>query len=266
MVKTEINKCLRCKMYNPQRGKKFIFVTAYEPGEKVAADIIGPINGSYIITAIDYFTRKAWAKVITTRESNKLVKFFDEVYNDIKIKILILDQSKENLSIEVKQWATRNNVRIHYISPFHHQSNGRIERFNRTIQEGIYKDNSFGNLKTKTKRVLDVYNNVRHSALGMSPDEACNPKRAQEIKLKQFEEIVKFNQRQKKRGAEFIFKEGDRVIIRRETDLTKGKPRFESQGIIINILGNNSYNVKVHNKTIKRHGSQLKLIVEDYFE
>lgn len=66
----------------------------------------------------------------------------------------------------------KNNIELHYTTPFHHQSNGRVERFNRTLQEGIFKSKKNESLKEVTARVVEVYNKVFHTGIGMSLNEA----------------------------------------------------------------------------------------------
>jgi hypothetical protein len=85
LVKEEIKRCIKCKMYNPKKKKKPVYVTSYFPGEKIAVDIVGPIKGKYIITGIDYFSRKSWAKVISSRESRNVAKFVDIINNELNI-------------------------------------------------------------------------------------------------------------------------------------------------------------------------------------
>lgn len=58
LVKEELEHCMECKKYNPKRRRRPVLVKSYYPGEKIAIDIIGPIKSKYIITGIDYFTRK----------------------------------------------------------------------------------------------------------------------------------------------------------------------------------------------------------------
>ncbi|WUR04790.1 integrase catalytic domain-containing protein [Vairimorpha necatrix] len=261
LVEEELKKCIRCKMYNPKRGKAFLFVKSFYTGEKVAIDIIGPINKQYIITGIDYFSRKGFGKVITTRDSQKIVDFINEINKQILIKELIMDSSKENQSSKVKNWAIENKVKVHYTTPFHHQSNGRVERFNRTVQEGIYKQEGNLNLKSKLLKMLEAYNNICHSKLGMSPNEACKKENETKIKEKQYEEIIIFNKANENKEVEEVFNENDQVIIKNEFAVAKGQPKFKDRGQIIERLENNSYIVLSKGRRLKRHASQLKVLV-----
>ncbi|KAI5173804.1 hypothetical protein PAEPH01_2028 [Pancytospora epiphaga] len=59
-----------------------------------------------------------------------------------------------------------------FISTGHHQSNGRVERVNRTIREYIRKFNQQDKLEERVGRAIYAYNNALHSAIKMTPNEA----------------------------------------------------------------------------------------------
>lgn len=64
-------------------------MTAYEKGEKLESDIIEPVGKSYIITGIDYFTRRGYAKLISSRRKENVASFVKKVHEDLKIRKLI---------------------------------------------------------------------------------------------------------------------------------------------------------------------------------
>lgn len=74
-MEATLKKCKECQEYNAQSKGKYKFIQAYEQGEKVGMDAIGPINGKYIATAIDYFTRKGFAKILKSRHEGQIIKF-----------------------------------------------------------------------------------------------------------------------------------------------------------------------------------------------
>ena len=157
-VKNVLSNCLKCKEFRPRNYSGVKFNEAFEVGEKVAIDFLGPIQDHYILTAIDYFSRKGFAKALKTRESKKIMEFIKMINSTIKIRTLICDNAKEFISSELKNWAEQNKVKIHYTTPYHHHSNGRVERFNRTIREGLSMSESKGRVKVKLCEVLKVYN------------------------------------------------------------------------------------------------------------
>lgn len=263
LVKEELKHCMKCKKYNPKRRKRPVLVTSYYPGEKIAIDIVGPIKSKYIITGIDYFTRKGWSKVILSRDSSNVVEFIEFIHNEMRIHTLVMDQSKENLSNAVRVWAENNNVELHFTSPFHHQSNGRVERFNRTLQEGIYKIGSKKNLRDKVNKVLEVYNSIKHTSIGISPNEAIKIENHKSVKEAQHKMAIKHNEKYDNIAEEDKLSVGDVVLIKTECNRKKSEPLFKETGVIDTVLPNNAYYIKsVNNSYFKRHASQLKKIVD----
>ena len=121
--------------------------------------------------------------------------------------MLDIDNARENMSEEIKRWTKEEDIKIHGTTPYHHQSNGRIERFNRTIGEGLRKSGIKGVLAVRLKRIVDIYNSVEHSAIGMAPNEALNCENWTEIKRKTFENRVeKYKKRFKPKKTEKVKK------------------------------------------------------------
>ncbi|KAI5182287.1 hypothetical protein PAEPH01_2882 [Pancytospora epiphaga] len=53
----------------------------------------------------------------------------------------------------------------------YHQSNGRIERFNRTLREYIRKMDKNKKLEEHIERAIDIYNRTLHSGIRVTPVE-----------------------------------------------------------------------------------------------
>lgn len=58
VVRMELKKCLKCKQFSPRIYPGIRFNEAFEVGEKVAIDVLGPIEDQYIIAGIDYFRER----------------------------------------------------------------------------------------------------------------------------------------------------------------------------------------------------------------
>lgn len=83
---------------------------------------------------------------------------------------LRLDNGPENISKEMRDWANRNGVCIHYIQPGKPAQNAYIERFNRTYREEIldmYLFKDIADVQALTDEWMLEYNNERpHESLG----------------------------------------------------------------------------------------------------
>ena len=156
-----------------------------QPGDLVQIDgIEGYHLGHhyYVINAIDYVTGKATSAVLANKSSLSTANFLRELDTRLgfKVKAIQTDNGSE-YAAKFHQAAERLGIKhcFNYVKkPIY---NGKVERFNRTIQEAIFRDEDFlVNLvedKQEANRTiesyLDFYNNERpHMSLRfMTPAE-----------------------------------------------------------------------------------------------
>ena len=136
----------------------------------------------YVINAVDYISGKATSTVLANKSSLSTANFLRELDTRLgfRIKAIQTDNGSE-YAAKFHQAAERLGIKhcFNYVKkPIY---NGKVERFNRTIQEAIFRDEDFLiNLvedKQEANRTiesyLDFYNNERpHMSLGfMTPTE-----------------------------------------------------------------------------------------------
>ncbi len=156
-----------------------------QPGDLVQIDgVEGYHLGHhyYVINAIDYISGKATSAVLTNKSSLSTANFLRELDTRLgfKVKAIQTDNGSE-YAAKFHQAAERLGIKhcFNYVKkPIY---NGKVERFNRTIQEAIFRDEDFlVNLvedKQEANRTiesyLDFYNNERpHMSLRfMTPAE-----------------------------------------------------------------------------------------------
>ena len=156
-----------------------------QPGDLVQIDgVEGYHLGHhyYVINAIDYISGKATSAVLTNKSSLSTANFLRELNTRLgfKVKAIQTDNGSE-YAAKFHQAAERLGIKhcFNYVKkPIY---NGKVERFNRTIQEAIFRDEDFlVNLvedKQEANRTiesyLDFYNNERpHMSLRfMTPAE-----------------------------------------------------------------------------------------------
>lgn len=91
----------------------------------------------------------------------------------LPIKTLIVDNGKEFHNKKLEKWCHEKGIKLEYSVPHYHQSNGRIERANRTIREALKKTK--GCTRLVLNGILETYINVDHRGIGMTPIEAILP-------------------------------------------------------------------------------------------
>ncbi|KAG0419783.1 hypothetical protein EQH57_0401 [Dictyocoela roeselum] len=171
----------------------------------------------------------------------------------MKFESIITDNGREFANKKVKEWADKKGIIVNFSIPYYHPSNGRVERLNRSIRDGLKKTPS--TLKNALTLILDAYNNkLIHRGLGVTPANALLP----ENRLKVLSKSMSYKNEFKNIGNLEIFEINQKVLIRNETKSSKMDKEFYKLGHIVSIVGNNSYIVKVKDKTMLRHSSQLK--------
>nr|GFA26141.1 reverse transcriptase domain-containing protein [Tanacetum cinerariifolium] len=107
---------------------------------KDAQDMIRKCSDSqFLIVAMDYFTKWIEAKAVATITGGQMKKF---VWDNIVCRFgipreIISDNGKQFADNPFKDWCDKLNITQHFASVKHPQSNGLVERVNRSLGEGI---------------------------------------------------------------------------------------------------------------------------------
>ncbi|GKB28898.1 reverse transcriptase domain-containing protein [Tanacetum coccineum] len=99
----------------------------------------GPRKVKFLIIAIDYFTKWIEARAIATITGNQVKKF---VWDNIVCRFglpgeIISDNGKQFSDNPFKDWCEKLNIAQRFASVKHPQSNGLVEKANRSLGEGI---------------------------------------------------------------------------------------------------------------------------------
>lgn len=119
--------------------------------EKVGIDVLGPFLRSwrgnrFIIVSVEYASRFAICKAVPRVTSEDILRFLiEEIFCRFgDINEIISDRGTVSTAIVVKETVERFEAKCIHTSSFHPQSNGLVERFNRTLVDMLskYLDNS----------------------------------------------------------------------------------------------------------------------------
>ncbi|GJS68411.1 reverse transcriptase domain-containing protein [Tanacetum coccineum] len=146
-VRDMIKKCNDCQVHRPiprQPQQELTPITSPWPFHKWGIDIAGPFPVAagglkFLIVAIDYFTKWIEAKAVATITGNQVKRF---VWDNIVCRFglpgeIVSDNGKQFCDNPFKDWCARLSITQRFASVKHPQTNGLVERANRSLGEGI---------------------------------------------------------------------------------------------------------------------------------
>jgi hypothetical protein len=144
---------------------------------QIGIDIVGPLprtqrNKKYIVVAMDYLTKWPEARAISEATAEKVAEF---IYEQIICQhgcpqIILSDRGTHFNNNMISKLLEKFSINHLLSTPYHPQTNGLVERFNRTICESLAK------LSKKTNDwdlfiapTLFAYRTTKHSTTKIEP-------------------------------------------------------------------------------------------------
>lgn len=183
MTKDAINHVRTCelcqKFKNPVGPKvgKLHPIPVSQLFERLHIDIIGlmhtqtPEGNQYIITAIDAYSRFAFARAYKDSKTNYCINSIIAIHGCPDT--IVSDQGKQFTGNEWAEMMRKYGIKHHFTNPYHPQSNGMDERLNGTLIKILrsYCTNEPVTWDQKLQWALFNYNTSFHEALKMTPYE-----------------------------------------------------------------------------------------------
>ncbi|GJY87666.1 putative ribonuclease H-like domain-containing protein [Tanacetum coccineum] len=141
-------------------------------------DIAGPFPVAagglkFLIVAIDYFTKWIEAKAVATITGNQVKRF---VWDNIVCRFglpgeIVSDNGKQFCDNPFKDWCARLSITQRFASVKHPQTNGLVERANRSLGEGIKArlDRHKGRWVEELSQVLWAHRTTKKVSTGDTP-------------------------------------------------------------------------------------------------
>ena len=147
-VRARLNKCATCAVHNPHKDHVAMgdMPLPVSPMQVVALDLIGPFvassrNNKYVLTIIDHCSGWAEAYPIPDKRSQTIEHVFHNRFVAAHgcPETLISDNGAEFTAKHWTDYLTRMGIKHVRCTPQHPESNGKIERFNRTFKAMLAK-------------------------------------------------------------------------------------------------------------------------------
>ena len=165
-------------------------VPSYRSFQRVGMDILGPFKKSgmgntNIIVLIDYFTKFAETKAVPNANAQAVADFFVHqiALRHVASEYLMTDFAKWYVNKLMKAVCGLLETNFQVSSPYHPQTNGQVEKLNRTLTDmlSMYSDTEHLHWAEPLPYVTYAYNSARQEATQYSPyflvhgKETCMP-------------------------------------------------------------------------------------------
>ena len=173
--------CPQCAQRKTPAPKNKVKLTCIHPGyplQLVAMDILGPLpesshKNSYVLVVSDYFTRWTEAYALPNQESATVAhKLVDEFFFRFSLpEQLHSNQGRQFESTVIKEVSSLLQIKKTRTTPYHPQSDGLVERFNRTLLSMLattIADHPW-DWEDNLRQLCYAYNTSVHSSTGYTP-------------------------------------------------------------------------------------------------
>ena len=149
-----------------------------QPFDRVGMDIVGPLpmterGNKYIVVATDYLTKWPEARALPNAKASSVVPFF---YEDIICrhgcpKELLTDRGTHFVNEILDSLCNKMGIKHKLMTAYHPQTNGLVERFNRTLCETLAKfaNENKNDWDTFVPSTLFAYRTKRHNTTRHEP-------------------------------------------------------------------------------------------------
>ncbi|UYV73938.1 K02A2.6-like [Cordylochernes scorpioides] len=168
--------CRNCTQCSAKKGPttrsngKLKIYNVGAPFERIAIDVVGPfpksdLRNKYILVIMDYFTQWPVAVPIPDQEASTVSEALlqDWVYFFGVPRILHSDQERNFETNIFQELCRRLSIEKTRTTPLYPQSDGMVERFNRTLK--TTPDHVYQHLPM----ILMAYRSAEHESTGYSP-------------------------------------------------------------------------------------------------
>ena len=143
-----ISNCWECNLRKPRnkKGHGIHPIEAVDLFDRWGIDIVGPLpvterGNKYIIVAVEYFSR--WPEARPLKAANAM-NVADFIYEEIICRfgaprVIQSDRGTHFVNEVIRLLMEKFRVKHALSAPYHSQTNGLVERFNRTLCEGLAK-------------------------------------------------------------------------------------------------------------------------------
>jgi transposase InsO family protein len=123
------------------------------------------------LVVVDHFTRFAWVRPIRNKEARTVLSAYVSIDMPLCPTLLVSDNGVEFKNKAMSDYCEAFGIRQHFCTPYHPQSDGVVERFNRSLIAMLraYVNESGDDWPGYLNKVVSAYNSMVHPSTGVAP-------------------------------------------------------------------------------------------------
>ena len=180
-IQAYVERCPECaRRKGPVRAQvaRLSPIPVSEVGDRWVVDLLGPLpvtqkGNKYIVVFVDSFSKYVVAKPLPTKEAAAVAEvfLFDVICEFGVPRELQSDQGKEFTAGVVQELCKLLQVKKQYSTAYRPQTNGLVERFNRTLGQmlAMYVDENHHTWDVQLPFVLFAYRSAVQASTGVTP-------------------------------------------------------------------------------------------------
>ena len=164
----------------------------------------------YLLMVIDVFSKYGWIKPLKDKKTESVSKAFHEIFKKNKRKPTMLwtDKGSEFISKHFKEFLKKEKIKMYHTE--NEEKSSVVERWNRTMKNRMWKMFTANNNPVywdKIDKLVDDYNNTKHSSVKMTPNEASKKENEEKVFVNLYGNLIYWKPKKPK------FSIGDKVRI-----------------------------------------------------
>ena len=147
----------------------------------------------YLLMVIDVFSKYGWIVPLKDKKTESVSLAFDEIFkkSERKPEKLWTDKGSEFVSKHFKDFLKKNKIILYHTQ--NEEKSSVVERWNRTMKNKMWKMFSANNNTIywdKLDKLVDDYNNRKHSSIKMTPTEASKKGNEKQVFTNLYEDEI----------------------------------------------------------------------------
>ena len=163
-----------------------------------------------LLMVIDVFSKYGWIKPLKDKKTESVSKAFNEIFKMSKRKpqMLWTDKGSEFISKHYKEFLNKSRIKLYHTE--NEEKSSVVERWNRTMKNRMWKMFTANNNTVywdKIDKLVDDYNNTKHSSVKKTPNEASKKENEEKVFVNLYGDLIYWKPKKPK------FAIGDKVRI-----------------------------------------------------